>query len=111
VSFLPPIDGTLAARGFENGLSGTIAGSLEAPQSGTLSGLNAPLTGSLAGNSSESAENSAVAELSGLISSLGALSAQAGSLPLSPPTLPGAQQPPSYMPQSTDYLGFAENSD
>jgi hypothetical protein len=98
MSSLPPIDGTLAGRGFGNGLSGGIAGS-------------PPLTGSLAGNSNESAENSAVAELGGLISSLGTLSAQAQSLPLSVPTLPGAQQPPSYMPQSTDYLGFAENSD
>ena len=111
MSSLPPIDGSLAGRDFGNGLSGSIAGSLQAPQSGTLSGLNTPLTGSLAGNSNESAANSAVAELSGLISSLGALSSQAQSLPLSPPTLPGAQQPPSYMPQSTDYLGFAENSD
>ena len=98
MSSLPPIDGSLAGRVFGNGLSGSIAGS-------------PPLTGSLAGNSNESAANSAVAELSGLISSLGALSSQAQSLPLSPPTLPGAQQPPSYMPQSTDYLGFAENSD
>jgi hypothetical protein len=98
MSSLPPIDGALSGRGFGNGLSGGIAAS-------------PPLTGSLAGNSSESPENSAVAELSGLISSLGSLSAQAQSLPLSPPTLPGAQQPPSYMPQSTDYLGFAENSD
>jgi hypothetical protein len=43
-----------------------------------------------------------VAELGQLISSLGSLSAQAQSLPLTPPSLPGLPQG-GYRPQSTDY--------
>jgi hypothetical protein len=105
---IPPIEGTLAAKPFTNAMSGGLSGSLLGAASGTLSG-SSPLKGSIAGDSSESPENSAVAELGGLISSLGSLSAQAQSLPLSVPTLPGSQQPPSYQPQATDYLQFAED--
>jgi hypothetical protein len=100
VSSLPSIDGTISGVPFQSSLRGTLSGSLPASQSGTISG-----------EPSESTQNSAIAELGGLISSLGSLSAQAQTLPLSVPTLPGTQQPPSYQPQTTDYLGFAENSD
>jgi hypothetical protein len=96
VSSLPPIEGTLATNGFANAIRGSVSGPVTTP--------------SVAGESGESLESSAVSELSGLISSLGSLSAQAQTLPLSVPTLPGAQQPPSYQPQATDYLGFAEDS-
>lgn len=103
MSFLPPIEGTIASQPFGNtvaagvhggGRSGSIAGSLSAPPSGDA----------------ESAEGSALAELSGLISALGSLSAQAQSLPLSPPALPGLPQSQAYQPQATDYTQFTEDS-
>jgi hypothetical protein len=104
MSSLPPIEGAISAKPFGNTISGNLSGPLAAPKTGTLSG-------SISGDSNESAQNSAIAELSGLISSLGTLSSQAQNLPLSIPTLPGAQQPPSYQPQATDYLQFASDSD
>lgn len=106
----PPIEGSLAAKPFANAIRSGLSGSLSAPVSGALAGSAAPLTGSIAGEASESPASSAIAELSGLISSLGSLSAQAQSLPLSPPTLPGAQLPPSYQPQATDYTQFSDDS-
>jgi hypothetical protein len=48
--------------------------------------------------------------LGGLISSLGSLSAQAQSLPLSPPVLPGLPQTQNSKPQATDYTQFGEDS-
>jgi hypothetical protein len=93
-----PIDGAISAKPLAD-----IAGSMSAPVG--------RLAGSMSADAGESPENSAVAELSNLIASLGTLSAQAQTLPLTPPTLPGAQQPPSYQPQATDYLQFAQDSD
>jgi hypothetical protein len=94
MSSLPPIEGSVSAKPLIP-LSGTVRG---AYQSGTVSG-----------ETGDSPENAALAELSGLISSLGSLSAQAQSLPLSPPTLPGLPQG-GYRPQSTDYTQFADDS-
>ncbi len=97
-----PIDGTISAKPFTQPISGTIRGN----SGGTIS---APAAGSIEGDG-DSAESSAVAELSGLISSLGSLSAQAQSLPLSPPTLPGLPQNQGYQPQATDYMQLSEDS-
>jgi hypothetical protein len=106
-----PIEGTISAKPFGNVISGGLSGSLEAPNAGTLRGSAGRLAETLGGDSTDSPENSAIAELSTLISSLGSLSAQAQTLPLSPPTLPGAQQPPSYQPQATDYMQFSADAD
>jgi hypothetical protein len=105
-----PIEGTLSAKPFAN-IAGSVSGSLAAPSSGTLRGVPSSCGGSLCADANDSPENSAIAELGNLVSSLGTLSAQAQTLPLSPPTLPGAQQPPSYQPQATDYLQLAQDSD
>ncbi len=94
MSSLPPIEGSIAAKPFVP-LSGTVRG---ASQAATISG-----------DAGESPESAALAELNGLISSLGSLSAQAQSLPLSPPTLPGLPQG-GYRPQSTDYTQFVDDS-
>ena len=94
---LPPIEGTVV-QPLTKLVSGTVAGSAPA------------VAGTVAGESGESLQNSASAELNGLISNLGSLSAQAQSTPLTPPTLPGAQQPPSYQPGFTDYMQFSEDS-
>jgi len=97
VASLSPIEGTVA-QPLTNLVRGTVGGA-------------APIAaGTACGESGESLQNSAMAELSGLISNVGSLSAQAQSLPLSVPTLPGAQQPPSYQPQATDYMQFSEDS-
>lgn len=95
MSSLPPIEGSVAARPFVP-LSGTVSG---ASQAGTISG-----------ETGDSPESAALAELNGLISSLGSLSAQAQSLPLSPPTLPGLPQGQNYRPQTTDYSQFVDDS-
>jgi hypothetical protein len=58
---------------------------------------------SIHGQERESLENAALSEINGLISSLGSLSGQAQSLPLTPPTLPGLPQGLGYQPQPTDY--------
>jgi len=93
-----PIEGTISAKPFTN-----IAGSISAPVSRR--------SGTISAEPGDSPENSAAADLNNLIASLGTLSAQAQSMPLTPPTLPGAQQPPSYQPGSTDYLQFASDAD
>jgi hypothetical protein len=108
-----PIDGSISAKPLGTTISGTVCGSHEAPRSGTIRGISsgsigAPPSGSIEGDA-DSPESSAIAELSGLISSLGSLSAQAQSLPLSPPTLPGLPQG-SYQPQATDYMQLSEDS-
>jgi hypothetical protein len=108
-----PIEGTISAKPFSNPIHGTVCGSPESHNSGTVRGsssgtVRGPLTGSLDGDP-DSPENSAVAEVNGLISSLGSLSSQAQSLPLSPPTLPGLPQG-GYQPQATDYMQLSEDN-
>jgi hypothetical protein len=66
--------------------------------------------GVLAPGPTESPESSAAAEIATLISSLGALSTQAQSLPLQPPNLPAPSQHQHYHPQTTDYTQFADDS-
>lgn len=95
MSSLPPIEGSVAAKPFAP-LSGTVRGACQA--------------GTVSGDTGDSPESAALAELNGLISSLGSLSAQAQSLPLSPPTLPGLPQGQNYRPQTTDYTQFADDS-
>lgn len=92
-----PIEGTISVKPFTN-----IGGSISAPVN--------RIAGSVSGESSDSPENSAIAEMSTLINSLGTLSAQAQGMPLSPPTLPGLPQG-GYRPQATDYLQFAQDTD
>jgi hypothetical protein len=95
MSSVPPIlEGTVTAKPFF-------------PQSGTVRGQS---QGTVSAQPGGSAESDAVAELNGLISSLGSLSAQAQSLPLSPPTLPGLPQSQGYRPQATDYTQLADDS-
>lgn len=89
-------------------LEGSVAAKPFVPQSGTVRGC--PPAGTISGDGADSPETAAVAELNGLISSIGSLSAQAQSLPLSPPTLPGLPQGQSYRPQATDYTQFADDS-
>jgi hypothetical protein len=111
VSSLPPIEGTLTAKPFSNALAGSISAPVGAPGSGRVGGsIAAPLTGTIAGEGSDSPESSASANVGNLISSLGSLSAQAQSLPLSPPTIPGLPPDQGYRPQSTDYMQFADES-
>ncbi len=93
MSSLPPIEGSVAAKP----LVPPSASVRASCQAGTVSGAG------------DSPESSAIAELNGLISSLGSLSAQAQNLPLSPPTLPGLPQG-GYQPQSTDYTQFVDDS-
>ena len=97
MSSLQPIEGTLSAKPFA------------AMASGTLHGAPCPRTGTISGESADSPESSAIAELGNLISSLGSLSSQAQSLPLSPPTLPGLPQG-GYRPQATDYTQLSDDS-
>jgi hypothetical protein len=104
-----PIEGTISARPFTS-----TSGSISAPVGQLAGSISAPvgqLSGSISADPGESPENSAIAELGNLISSLGALSAQAQTLPLTPPTLPGAQQPPGYQTGATDYMQFASDAD
>jgi hypothetical protein len=89
------IEGSLLSKPLDAKLSGSVSAALEGSKCGAVTG--------------ESPQDSAIAEIGTLISSLGALSAQAQSLPLSPPTLPGAPQKQTYRPQVTDYMQFAEN--
>ena len=84
----------------ETGRSGTLHG---CDRSGTLHGSSGNHGGSLRGDSRESPESSATAEVNALISSLGSLSNQAQSLPLSAPTLPGLPQSQGYQSQPLDY--------
>jgi len=121
VSSLPPIEGTLVAKPFGNTIHGGLRGSQEPPNSGTLRGSHEPhnsgtlrgstaLHGTLTGDSNDSPESSAIAEIGGLISSLGSLSAQAQGLPLSAPSLPGLPQTQRYQPQTTDYAQLGDDS-
>ncbi len=82
---------------------GRISGTCENGKSGKLQGSNGTYGGSLSGNEQESVEDAALSEISSLIASLGSLSGQAQSMPLSPPTLPGLPQGTAYQPQAIDY--------
>lgn len=99
MSTLPPIEGNISVKPFTSTPAGRVSGAVSPPRSGSVSG-----------DVGESAESSAVAELGNLISSLGSLSAQAQSQPLSAPTLPGLPQEQSYRPQATDYTQFNDDS-
>ena len=123
MSSLPPIEGTLSARPFHveqsvlNGepvdshdrgkIAGNASGGISESDGrqhhhhGVLYGPSLR-NGTAASGSLESPESAAVAEL-GLISALGSLSAQAQSLPLSPPTLPGLPQGQGIGPKPPDY--------
>ena len=90
----------------ENGRSGTLHG---CDKGGTLRGSSGSRGGSLRGESGESPESAATAEVNALISSLGSLSNQAQSLPLTPPTLPGLPQSQGYQPQPVDYAFDGSN--
>lgn len=106
MSFLPSVEATLGTKPFANTVSGTL-GSLEPGKtSGSILGQ---VAGPISSELGESPESAAVAELGNLISSLGSLSAQAQSLPLSPPQLPGLPQS-GYQPQATDYTQFSDDS-
>ncbi|HLY02386.1 MAG TPA: hypothetical protein VKR56_07795 [Candidatus Cybelea sp.] len=118
-------EGTISARplhseqrGRLDGREHRVTGSHEIEKSGMLHGCDkgGMLHGSsgshgrsLRGESSESPEKAAMAEVNGLISSLGSLSNQAQSLPLSPPTLPGLPQNQGYQPQPLDYAFDGSN--
>ncbi|MGC9991705.1 MAG: hypothetical protein ABSD52_04795 [Candidatus Cybelea sp.] len=92
--------------GRESGNSGMLHG---CDKSGKLHGSSGGRGGSLRGDSSESPENAAMAEVNALISSLGSLSNQAQSLPLTPPTLPGLPQSQGYQSQPLDYAFDGSN--
>ena len=101
MSSLSSIEGTISAKPFGNTLCGGLNGTLRAPNGAS---------GTVRGESPDSPESAAVAELGNLISSLGTLSSQAQSLPLSPPTLPQLPQNQNYRPQATDYTQLADDS-
>jgi len=99
-SVSPILEGTVCAKPFFP-KNGTVRGA--SPAGAVSSGIG------VSGDVGGSAESEALAELNGLISSIGSLSTQAQSLPLSPPTLPGLPQG-GYRPQATDYTQFADDS-
>ncbi len=103
-----PIEGTISAKPFGNCASGSLNGSLEGPSRGTLRGNASQIVGSPP-DGTESAESSAIAELGTLLSSLGSLAAQAQTLPLSAPSLPGLPQS-GYQPKATDYMQLSDDS-
>lgn len=100
-----PIERTISAKPYHN-----IGGSISAPAGGSLSAPVGRVAGSISAETAESPQTSASAELSNLIASLGTLSAQAQTMPLSPPTLPGLPQS-GYKAQQTDYMQFASDAD
>jgi hypothetical protein len=108
MGFVSSIHGTISAEPFGNTISAKPAGD---PSSGTITALPNGQAGTISANSGELPKDSAIDELSGLISSLGTLSAQAQSLPitLTAPTLPGLPQQ-TYQPQATNYLQFGDDS-
>jgi hypothetical protein len=69
-------------------------------------------SGSLSGGDpSQTPEESAIAELQGLIASLGSLESQAQSMPSLPSTAQSSQQPQSYHRATTDYSGLFDDDD
>jgi hypothetical protein len=113
MGFVPSVHGTISAEPRGNTLSArplhdVHGGTLRAPEripAGTLIGASASQTGSISGEPADSA----IAELNGLISSLGTLSAAAQNLPLAAPTLPSLPQQ-NYQRQPTDYTQFSDDS-
>jgi hypothetical protein len=128
-----PVEGTLSGKPFGAEVSGRLHGDHKAPKTGSLhGGHESPKSGPLHGHHqssktgqlhgaggargtiaqefTESPASSAIAELSGLISNLGSLSAQAQSLPLSAPILPGLPQSQGYRPQPTDYSQLSNDA-
>lgn len=103
LSSLPSIQSAISANTLRAGSPAGLGESAAAPVSA------APRT--ISGDVGESPESSAIAELGTLISSIGSLSSQAQSLPLSAPTLPGIPADQGYHPGMTDYLQLAEDSD
>jgi hypothetical protein len=108
VSSLHPIEGRISAPPFRNTETGRISGSVEHHERGRVHG-SPPPSGALEPGLSETPEAAVIAELGGLISALGSLSAQAQSLPLNAPTPPSVPQG-GYKPQKTDYAQFVDNS-
>lgn len=100
--------GTLSAKPFDHDHGNRIAGKCDPDRTGTLRGAREAGSRKICGNG-ESPVSTAKAEVGNLISSLGSLSAQAQSLPLSPPTLPGLPQNASYQPQPINYA-FGDDS-
>lgn len=98
--------GSLSVKPFEHASSGRIAGVSEHERSGELHGPRGVRGGIHPDSDSDSPASAAAAEIGNLISSLGSLSSQAQSLPLSPPSLPGLPQNPGYQPATTDYTQF-----
>jgi hypothetical protein len=100
---IPSIHGTLSAGPY--GDRGTLSAPPAGGTSGTLSGAPISRNGTISAPASAQPEDSTIADLGGLISQLGSLSAQAQSLPLelSAPTLPGLPQQ-NYQSQPTDYM-------
>jgi hypothetical protein len=94
-------DGTIAAKPFEH-QNGRISSAPE-QHHGRVHGHHHHHSGEINGDSEASAENTVVAELANLVASLGSLSAQAQSLPLSPPASTQTSQGATYRPQVTDY--------
>ena len=95
-------EGTISAKPLEHAHTGRVGGSgnHEHGRLHTGGGLH---RGLFPGESGESPVAAAQAELGNLIASLGSLSSQAQSQPLSPPTLPGLPQSQGYQPQPVDY--------
>ncbi|MGC1382070.1 MAG: hypothetical protein WA814_13730 [Candidatus Baltobacteraceae bacterium] len=106
----PIHEGSISAKPLGHHNSGTIRGTPEGERSGRIHGTPCSRSGSLRGDPADSPENSAIAELGGLISSIGSLSTQAQSLPLTPPSLPGLPQNAGYQRQMTDYSQFSDES-
>jgi hypothetical protein len=119
-------EGTISAKPFHDEHSGRIGGSHDhritgsgesgrsgslhgCDKSGMLRGSTGTRGGALRGESRESPESSATAEVNALISSLGSLSNQAQSLPLMAPTLPSLPQGQGYQPQPIDYAFDGSN--
>lgn len=99
------VHGTLSAGPY--GDRGTLSAPPAGGRSGTLTGVPASGSGTITAPASAQAEDSTIADLGGLISQLGKLSAQAQSMPLelTAPTLPSLPQQ-NYQPQPTDYTQF-----
>lgn len=114
MSSIHPTEGSISGKPYGAQTSGRLHGDHKAPGSGSLHGahkspksgpLHGPMHGPLHG-----ALHGARAELIGLISNIGSLSAQAQSLPLSAPALPALPQTPGYQPQPTDYTQFGNDA-
>jgi hypothetical protein len=100
---IPSVHGTLSAAAYSD--QGTLSAPPAGGGSGTLSAAPISRSGTISAPASAEPEDSTIAELGGLISQLGSLSAQAQSLPmeLTAPTLPSLPQQQNYQPQPADY--------